>query len=89
MLYARGQQVMAWMDQNNLSAWDTSPTSIWQWTPAVYTYYSDTPPSITCVVANRPYQKHPTVTSSWQTTKTFNIVDAKAIGVDKCAGIGL
>eukprot|EP00957_Ditylum_brightwellii_P093586 7126436-Ditylum_brightwellii.AAC.1 len=60
MVYARGQQVMVWMDQNNPSAWDTSPTSNWQWTPAVVTCYSNTPPSVTCVVASCPYQKHPT-----------------------------
>eukprot|EP00957_Ditylum_brightwellii_P194712 14831966-Ditylum_brightwellii.AAC.1 len=53
------------MDQNNPSAWDTSPTSNWQWTPAVVMYYSDTPPSVTCVVTSCPYQKHPTVTSSY------------------------
>eukprot|EP00957_Ditylum_brightwellii_P151343 11524469-Ditylum_brightwellii.AAC.1 len=85
MLYARGQQVMVWIDQNNLSAWDAIPTSNWQWTPAVVTYYLDTPPSVTCVMASCPYQKHPTVTSSWQTTKTFNVVDVKAIEADKCA----
>eukprot|EP00957_Ditylum_brightwellii_P048061 3649379-Ditylum_brightwellii.AAC.1 len=55
------------------------------WTPAVVTYYSDTPPSVTCVVASCPCQKHPTGTSSWQTTKTLNMVDIKAIEVDKCA----
>eukprot|EP00957_Ditylum_brightwellii_P096941 7382315-Ditylum_brightwellii.AAC.1 len=89
MPYARGQQVMVWMDQNNLSAWDTSPTSNRQWTPAVVTYYSDILPSVTCVVASHPYQKYTTVTSSWQTTKMFNVVDIKAIEADKCAGIGL
>eukprot|EP00957_Ditylum_brightwellii_P125819 9591593-Ditylum_brightwellii.AAC.1 len=72
MPYVRGQQVMVWMDQNNLSAWDTSPTSNWQWTSTVVTCYSDTPSSVTCVVVSHPYQKHPTVASSWQTTKTFN-----------------
>eukprot|EP00957_Ditylum_brightwellii_P144885 11035225-Ditylum_brightwellii.AAC.1 len=64
------------MDQNNLSAWDTSPTSNSQWTSAVVTYHSDTPHSVTCVVASCPYQKHPTV-------------DVKEIEADKCAGIGL
>eukprot|EP00957_Ditylum_brightwellii_P205144 15342513-Ditylum_brightwellii.AAC.1 len=73
------------MDQNNPSTWDTSPTSNWQWTLAVVTYYSDTSPSVICVVASHPYQKHPTVTSSWQMTKTFNMVDVKAIEADKCA----
>eukprot|EP00957_Ditylum_brightwellii_P063451 4816585-Ditylum_brightwellii.AAC.1 len=85
MPYARGQQVRVWMDQNNPSAWDISPTSNWQWTPAVVAYYADTPPSVTCVVASCPYQKHPSVTSSWQKTKTFNVVDLKAIEADKCA----
>eukprot|EP00957_Ditylum_brightwellii_P091687 6981612-Ditylum_brightwellii.AAC.1 len=85
MPYTRGQQVMAWMDQNNLSAWDTNPTSNWQWTQAVVTYYSDTPSSVTCVVTSHPYPKHPTVTSSWQMTKTFNVVDVTAIEADKCA----
>eukprot|EP00957_Ditylum_brightwellii_P180706 13766124-Ditylum_brightwellii.AAC.1 len=80
---------MVWMDQNNPSAWDTSPTSNWQWTPAVVTYYSDTQPSVTCVVASHPCKKHPTVTSSWQSTKMFNVDDVKAIEVDKCAGIGI
>eukprot|EP00957_Ditylum_brightwellii_P142770 10878779-Ditylum_brightwellii.AAC.1 len=77
MLYTRGQQVMVWIDQNNPSAWNISTTSNWQWTPAVVTYYSDTPPSVTCVVASHPYQKHPTITSSWQMTKVFNAVDVK------------
>eukprot|EP00957_Ditylum_brightwellii_P150119 11432101-Ditylum_brightwellii.AAC.1 len=80
---------MLWMDQNNLPTWDTSPTSNCQWTPAVVTYYSDTPPSVTCVAASHLYQKHPTVTSSWQTTKTFNVVNVKVIEVDKCASIDL
>eukprot|EP00957_Ditylum_brightwellii_P176386 13431910-Ditylum_brightwellii.AAC.1 len=78
MLYTRGQQVMVWMDQNNPSAWDTS-TSNWQWAPAVVMYYLDTPPSVTCAVVSCPYQKHPTVTSSWQTIKMLNVVDVKAI----------
>eukprot|EP00957_Ditylum_brightwellii_P142925 10889876-Ditylum_brightwellii.AAC.1 len=67
MLYARGQQAMVQIDQNNPSAWDFSPTSNWQWTPA----------------------KPPTFTSSWQTAKTFNVVDFKAIKADEDAGIGL
>eukprot|EP00957_Ditylum_brightwellii_P198495 15128036-Ditylum_brightwellii.AAC.1 len=80
MPYASGQQVvMVWIDQNNPSAWDTGSASNWQWTPAVVTHYSDTPPSVTYVVASRPYQKHPTFTSFGQTPKTFNMVDAKAI----------
>eukprot|EP00957_Ditylum_brightwellii_P075807 5761685-Ditylum_brightwellii.AAC.1 len=73
MPYTRRQQVMVWMDQNSLSEWDTSPTSNWQWTLAVVAYYSDTPPSITCVVASCPYQKYPSVTNSWQTTKMLNM----------------
>eukprot|EP00957_Ditylum_brightwellii_P196243 14952515-Ditylum_brightwellii.AAC.1 len=77
------------MDQDNPSAWDTSLTSNWQWTPAVVVHYSDIPPSFTCVMASCPYQKHHTFTSYWQTTKTFSMVDAKAIEVDKCTGIGL
>eukprot|EP00957_Ditylum_brightwellii_P034780 2636119-Ditylum_brightwellii.AAC.1 len=81
------QENQVWMDQNNLSVWDTSSTSNWQWTPAVVIYYSDTPPSVTCAVANRPYQKHPTVSISWQMTKTFNVVDVNAIEADKCVGI--
>ena len=85
----RGQKVMVWMDQNNLSAWDTSPTSNWQWTPAVVMHYTDTPPSVTCIVASHPYQKPPTVASSWQTTKMFNVVDIRQNKVDKDAGIGL
>eukprot|EP00957_Ditylum_brightwellii_P170486 12976963-Ditylum_brightwellii.AAC.1 len=85
MPYARGKQVMVWMDQSNLSAWDTSPTSNWQWTPDVVTYQSDTQHSVTCVVASLPYQKHPIVTSSWQMTKAFSVVDVKTIEVDKCA----
>eukprot|EP00957_Ditylum_brightwellii_P091487 6966507-Ditylum_brightwellii.AAC.1 len=85
MLYTRGQKVMVWMDQNNLSAWDASPTSNWQWTPAIVTYYPDTIPSITCAMASCPYQKHPAVISYWQTTKTSNVVDVRAIEVDKCA----
>eukprot|EP00957_Ditylum_brightwellii_P132304 10088123-Ditylum_brightwellii.AAC.1 len=89
MPYASRQQVMAWMDKNNLSAWDTSLTSNWQWTLAVVTHYSDTSPSVTCAVASCPYQKHPIVTSPWQITKAFNVVDVTAIEVDKCAGIGL
>eukprot|EP00957_Ditylum_brightwellii_P089800 6839350-Ditylum_brightwellii.AAC.1 len=55
------------------------------WTPAVAMYYSDAPPSVTCVVASCPHQKHPTVTSSWQMTKAFNVVNVKAIEADKCA----
>eukprot|EP00957_Ditylum_brightwellii_P032779 2485118-Ditylum_brightwellii.AAC.1 len=85
MLCTRGQQVMVWMDQNNPSAWDTSPTSNWHWTSAVVMCYSDTPPSVTCAVASHPNQKYPTVTSSWQMTKMFNMVDVKAIEADKCA----
>eukprot|EP00957_Ditylum_brightwellii_P007238 549884-Ditylum_brightwellii.AAC.3 len=83
MLYASGQQVMVWIDQNNPSTWDTSSTSNWQWTPAVVMHYLDTPPSVTCVVASFPNQKHLTFTSSWQTTKTFNMVDVKTIKADK------
>eukprot|EP00957_Ditylum_brightwellii_P131598 10035880-Ditylum_brightwellii.AAC.1 len=70
---------MVRVDQTNPSLWDTSPTSNWQWIPAVDMHYSDTPLSVTCVVANRPYQTNPTFTSSWQTTKTVNMVDTKAI----------
>eukprot|EP00957_Ditylum_brightwellii_P151304 11521458-Ditylum_brightwellii.AAC.1 len=73
MLCTRGQQVTVWMDQNNPSVWGTSPTSNWQWTPAVVTHYLDTSHSVTYVVASHPYQKHPTVTSSWQMTKTFSM----------------
>eukprot|EP00957_Ditylum_brightwellii_P065664 4980024-Ditylum_brightwellii.AAC.1 len=76
---------MVWIDQNNPFAWDTSPTSNWQWTSAVVTHYLDTPPSVACVVASHPYHKHPTCTSSWQTMKMFNAVDVKAIKADKGA----
>eukprot|EP00957_Ditylum_brightwellii_P128639 9813212-Ditylum_brightwellii.AAC.1 len=84
MPYTREQQVVVWIDQNNPSAWDTNPTSNWQWTPAAVTHYLDTLHSVTCVGASHPQQKHPTFTSSWQTTKMFNVVDVKAIEVDKC-----
>eukprot|EP00957_Ditylum_brightwellii_P183425 13972169-Ditylum_brightwellii.AAC.1 len=76
---------MVWIDQNNPSAWDTSPTSKWQWIPAVVTHYLDTPPSVTCIVASHPYQKPPTFTSSWQMMKMLNVVYVKAIEVDKGA----
>eukprot|EP00957_Ditylum_brightwellii_P201324 15325096-Ditylum_brightwellii.AAC.1 len=80
---------MVWIDQNNPSVWDTSPTFNWQWTPAVVTHYLDTPPSVTCIVASHPYQKPPTFTSSWQMTKMFNVVGVKAIKADQSTGIGL
>eukprot|EP00957_Ditylum_brightwellii_P002936 224149-Ditylum_brightwellii.AAC.1 len=80
---------MVWIDQNSPSVWDTSPNSNWQWTPAVAAHYLDTPPSVTCIVASCPYQKPPTFTSSWQMTKTFNVVDVKAIEADKGVGVGL
>eukprot|EP00957_Ditylum_brightwellii_P079765 6065426-Ditylum_brightwellii.AAC.1 len=73
MPYANRQQVMIWIDQKKPYAWDISTTSNWQWTPAVVTHYSDTPPSVTCVVM----------------AKMFNMVDVKAIEADKGAGIGL
>eukprot|EP00957_Ditylum_brightwellii_P209680 15362772-Ditylum_brightwellii.AAC.1 len=78
-----GQQVEVRIDQNNPTAWNNSPTSNWQWTPAVVTHCSDTPPSVTCIVASRPYLTLPTFTNSWQITKTFNIVNVRAIDADK------
>eukprot|EP00957_Ditylum_brightwellii_P187441 14275562-Ditylum_brightwellii.AAC.1 len=89
MPYTRGQQVEVWIDQNNPTAWDNNLTSNWQWTPAVVMYCLDTPPSVTCIVAIYPYQTPHTFTSSWQTTKTFNMVDVRAIKADKGASIGL
>eukprot|EP00957_Ditylum_brightwellii_P117520 8963205-Ditylum_brightwellii.AAC.1 len=82
MLYMRDKQVMVWIDQNNPHAWDTNPTSNWQWIPAVAMHYLDTPPSITCIVISHPYQKPPTFTSSLQTTKKFDVIDARPIEAD-------
>jgi hypothetical protein len=89
MSYARGQHIKVWCDQNNPTAWYNNPTSNWQWKSTVVTHYLDTPPSVTCIVASHPYQTPPILTSVWQTTKTFNMVDVRAIEVDKGAGIGL
>eukprot|EP00957_Ditylum_brightwellii_P132823 10128122-Ditylum_brightwellii.AAC.1 len=89
MSYARGQHIEVWIDQNNPTAWYNNPTSNWQWTPAVITHYSDTTPSVTCIVASCPYQTSLTFASVWKMTKTFNIVDVMAIKTDKGAGIGL
>eukprot|EP00957_Ditylum_brightwellii_P016465 1237555-Ditylum_brightwellii.AAC.1 len=85
MPYARGQHVEVWIDQNNPTAWCNNPTSNWQWTPTVVTHYSDTPPSVTCIMASPPYHTPPILTSVWQMTKTFNMVDDRAIEVDKGA----
>eukprot|EP00957_Ditylum_brightwellii_P169411 12894214-Ditylum_brightwellii.AAC.1 len=85
MPYARGQQVKVWIDQNNPIAWDNNPNSNWQWTPAVAMHCLDTPPSMTYIVASCPYLTPPTFTSSWQTTKTFNMVAVRAIKADEGA----
>eukprot|EP00957_Ditylum_brightwellii_P063532 4821807-Ditylum_brightwellii.AAC.1 len=82
MSYMRGKQVMVWIDQNNQHAWITNLTSNWQWTPSVVTHYSDTPPSVTCLVASPPYLKPPTFTSSWQTTKKFDMINVRPIETD-------
>eukprot|EP00957_Ditylum_brightwellii_P146806 11176223-Ditylum_brightwellii.AAC.1 len=76
---------MVWIDQNNPTVKDNNPTSYCQWAPAVVMHCSDTPPSVTCIVASCPYQKPPTFTSSWKTMKTFNMVDAMAIEADEGA----
>eukprot|EP00957_Ditylum_brightwellii_P183191 13953635-Ditylum_brightwellii.AAC.1 len=89
MPYTRGQHMEVWIDQNNPTAWYNNPTSNWQWTPAVLTHYSNTPPSMTCIVASHPYQTPPILTSVWQMMKTFNMVDVRAIEAYKGAGIGL
>eukprot|EP00957_Ditylum_brightwellii_P017001 1281497-Ditylum_brightwellii.AAC.1 len=73
MPYARGQHVEVWIDQNNPTAWYNNSTSNWQWSPAVVTHYLDTPHSVTCIVATRPYQAPPILTSVWQATKTINM----------------
>eukprot|EP00957_Ditylum_brightwellii_P020661 1558159-Ditylum_brightwellii.AAC.1 len=89
MSYTRGQYVEVWIDQNNPTAWYNNPTSIWQCTPAVVTHYLDTPPCVTYIVSSCPYQTPPILISVWQTTKTFNIADVRAIEADKGAGFGL
>eukprot|EP00957_Ditylum_brightwellii_P152285 11594216-Ditylum_brightwellii.AAC.1 len=85
MPYGRGQHIKVWIDQHNPTAWYNNPTSNWQWTPAVVMHYLDTPPNVTCIVASCPYQTPSILTSVWQTTKTFNMVDVRAIEVDKGA----
>eukprot|EP00957_Ditylum_brightwellii_P192116 14624281-Ditylum_brightwellii.AAC.1 len=57
--------------------------------PGVVTHYLDTPPHVTCIMATHPYLTPPILTSVWQTTQTFNIIDVRPIDADVAAGFGL
>eukprot|EP00957_Ditylum_brightwellii_P056134 4256133-Ditylum_brightwellii.AAC.1 len=86
MTFCKGQQALVKIDLNTLSWYTTNLVSNMQWILAIIAKVSDTNQTVTCIMSQHPYNKHPIVIGTWYNYHRLDFADVMPLEGDNAAG---